>query len=301
MLDYALLDAMAAVVRTGSFEKAARQIGVTPSAISQRVKLLEERLGTGLIIRGQPCTATQAGKRLSRHVEEIGLMEQALRADLGAVLPMGRAPTIRIAVNADSLATWFLPALSGLDGLLFDLVLDDESHTAEWLRRGEVSAAVSITPGPVQGCGSRALGVQTYVATANPGFVQRWFAEGVTEAAFAMAPCLTFNIKDELQDLWIAQVLGRRVARPSHWIPSSQGFVDASLAGIGWGMNPLSLVAEHLEAGRLAELMPGQRLSLPLTWHWSRAVERGLRELTESVVRTARGRLASSSGDISRT
>jgi LysR family transcriptional regulator, chromosome initiation inhibitor len=299
MLDYALLDAMAAVIRTGSFEKAAQQIGVTPSAISQRVKLLEERLGTGLIIRGQPCTATPAGKRLSRHVEEIGLMEQTLRADLGAVVPVGRAPIIRIAVNADIMATWFMPALTGLEGRLFDLVLDDESNTAEWLRRGEVSAAVSATPGPVQSCGSRALGAQTYVATANPAFARRWFAEGVTEAAIAKAPCLTFNIKDELQDLWIAQVFGRRIARPSHWIPSSHGFVDASLAGIGWGMNPLSLVEEHLKAGRLSELMPGQPLSVPLTWHWSRAVESGLREVTESVVRTARGKLAAWSADLS--
>jgi LysR family transcriptional regulator, chromosome initiation inhibitor len=288
MLDYALLDAMAAVIRSGSFEKAAQQIGVTPSAISQRVKLLEERLGTSLIIRGQPCTATPAGTRLSRHVEEIGLMEHTLRADLGNVLPAGRAPTIRIAVNADSMATWFLPALAGLEGRLFDLVLDDESNTAEWLRRGEVSAAVSTAPGPVQGCGSRALGAQTYVATASPAFTRRWFADGIGEAAIAAAPCLTFNSKDELQDIWIAQVFGRRVARSTHWIPSSHGFVDAALAGIGWGMNPVSLVGEHLTAGRLVELMPGHPLLVPLYWHWSRAVESGLREVTESVVRTAR-------------
>lgn len=292
MLDYALLDAMAAVVRTGSFEKAARQIGVTPSAVSQRVKLLEERLGTGLIIRGQPCTATPAGKRLCRHVEEIGLMEHALRAELGDVLPAGRAPTIRIAVNADSLASWFMPALAGFDDRLFDLVLDDESNTAEWLRRGEVSAAVSTTPGPVQGCGSRALGAQIYIATASPAFMQRWFAEGVTPGAVARAPCLTYNIKDQLQDIWVAQVFGHRLTRPSHWIPSSQGFIDASLAGIGWGMNPVLLVEAHLAAGRLVEMVPGRPLEVPLYWHWSRAVESGLRQVTDSVVRTARGRLS---------
>ena len=291
MLDYALLDAMASVVRTGSFEKAAQEIGVTPSAISQRIKLLEERLGTGLIVRGQPCTATPAGRRLCRHVEEIGLMEHHLRSDLGGVVPAGKAPTLRIAVNADSLATWFLPALAGLEGRLFDLVLDDDSVTADWLRRGEVSGAVSTTPGPVQGCGSRALGVQTYVATASRGFMQRWFADGVNDDNLRLAPCLTFNVRDELQDRWILEAFGRRIARPSHWIPSSNGFVDAALTGLGWGMNPVSLVQGHLAAGRLVELLPGHPLTVPLFWHWSRIVEAPLKDVTASIVTEARKRL----------
>ncbi|MDQ0390595.1 LysR family transcriptional regulator ArgP [Labrys monachus] len=292
MLDYALMDAMARVVRTGSFDKAAREIGVTPSAISQRVKLLEERLGTSLIVRGQPCTATAAGKRLCRHVEEIGLMELSLRADLGPVIPAGRAPTIRIAVNADSLATWFVPALAGIEERLFDLVIDDESNTAEWLRRGEVSAAVSTAPGPVRGCGSRSLGAQTYIATASPAFMRRWFAGGVGEDALRAAPSITFNTSDELQDRWLAETFGQSLPRPSHWIPSSHGFVDAALAGIGWGMNPASLVEPHLAAGRLVALVPGRPLLVPLFWHWSRAVEGALKDITASIVRTARTRLA---------
>lgn len=291
MLDYALLEALAAVVRTGSFDKAAQEIGVTPSAISQRVKLLEERLGTGLVVRGQPCTATTAGKRLCRHAEEVGLMEHALRGELGGLVPPGPAPTVRIAVNADSLATWFLPALSGLEGRLFDLVLDDESNTAEWLRRGEVSAAVATAPGPFQGCGSRALGVQTYVATASPAFVRRWFSEGLSEEALRQAPCLTFDVKDALQDRWLVETFGRPISRPSHWIPSSRGFVDGALAGLGWGMNPLSLVTPHLEEGSLVAIYPGSRLLVPLYWHWSRAVEKGLQDITASIVRTARARL----------
>jgi LysR family transcriptional regulator (chromosome initiation inhibitor) len=295
MLDYALLDAMASVVRTGSFDRAAREIGVTPSAVSQRVKLLEERLGVGLIIRGQPCRATAAGKRLCRHVEEVGLMEHTLRADLGAVIPAGRTPVVRVAVNADSLATWFIPALAGIDARLFDLVIDDESNTAEWLRRGEVSAAVSTAPGPVQGCGSRALGAQIYIATASPVFMRRWFAEGVDEEALRRAPCITFNTDDELQDRWLAETFGRTIARPSHWIPSSQGFVDAALAGLGWGMNPASLVEPHLAAGRLVAMVADRPLRVPLFWHWSRAVEAALRDITASIVRTARSRLAPAS------
>lgn len=291
MLDYALLEAVAAVVRTGSFDRAAQEIGVTPSAISQRVKLLEERLGTGLIIRGQPCTATPAGKRLCRHAEEVGLMEHHLRGELGGLLGSRPAPTVRIAVNADSLATWFLPALSGLEGRLFDLVIEDESNTADWLKRGEVSAAVSIASGPFQGCGSRPLGAQIYVATASPAFMRRWFADGVTEEALGQAPCLTFNIKDTFQDRWLVETFGQPIRRPSHWVPSAGGFVDGTLVGLGWGMNPLSLVRSHLEQGTLVEMRPNSPLVVPLYWHWSRAVEKGLKDITASILRTARERL----------
>lgn len=292
MLDYALLDAMAWVVRTGSFEKAAREVGVTPSAVSQRIKLLEDRMGTVLIVRGQPCTATQTGKRLLRHVEEVDLLEHTLRSDLGPDIPLDRPPTIRIAVNADSLASWFMPALAQVDGPLFDLVIDDEGHTAEWLRRGEVSAAISTHPGPVAGCGSRALGSLAYLAVVSPGFVARWFMDGVTHHTLRHAPSLTFNTKDELQDRWLTKTFGRTTARPSHWIPSSHGFLDASLAGLGWGMNVASLAAPYVASGQLVPLVADAPLHVPLFWHWSRAVETGLRDLTASIVAEARHSLA---------
>lgn len=287
MLDYASLEAVAAVVRTGSFEKAARQLGVTPSAISQRVKLLEERLGAVLIVRGQPCTATALGTRLCRHAESVGLLEQSLEADLGRLLP-GRTPaTLRIAVNADSLATWFIEAMASVDGVLFDLVLDDQDHSADWLRRGEVSAAVTGRADPVQGCSSRSLGNMRYLATASPAFMARWFPSGADAASLAHAPCLCFNAKDALQTRWLTHVTGQLLSPPSHWLPSSNGFVDAALAGLGWGMNPEMLAAPHLASGRLVELCPGTPLDVPLYWQWSRAIETALAPLTSAVLETA--------------
>ena len=287
MLDYALLNAVAAVIRAGSFDKAAQQLHVTPSAVSQRVKLLEERLGTILVVRGQPCTATSAGRRLCRHAEEVGHLEHALRDDLGALMPAGEPSTLRIAINADSLATWFVDAMAGVDGRLFDLVLDDQDHSADWLRRGEVVAAVSSQAGPVQGCDSRPLGALRYVATASPAFVERWFPDGIDEASLRRAPTITFNAKDALQAQWVQGVLGRQIAMPTHWMPSTQAFVDATLAGIGWGMNPERLVAPHLAAGRLARLVPDRPLDVALFWHWSRIVAPALRDVTAAVVGAA--------------
>lgn len=291
MLDYALLSALAAVVRTGSFEAAARHLNVTPSAVSQRIKLLEERIGAILVVRGQPCVATEAGRRLCQHVEQVALLESSLRQSLPGLQPESRPVTLRIAVNADSLATWFIPAMAETDGFLFDLVLDDQDYSADWLRRGEVMAAVTSHGQPIQGCNCHPLGALRYVATASPGFVERWFPDGFGPESAARAPCLIFNQKDQLQSLWLRQALGAEIRPPLHWLPSTQAFVDAALAGMGWGMNPELLVREHLRAGRLVALKPSLPLEVPLFWQQSRIVGSLMQDMTEAVLRTARALL----------
>lgn len=294
MLDYPALQAVSLVVRTGSFEKAAHALNVTPSAVSQRVKQLEERLGTVLIVRGQPCTATERGEWLCRHMEQVGLLEGELMTRLPALsepgLPQQRV-TLRIAANADSLGTWFLGAVAAFTKRsphLLDIAVDDQEHTAEWLRRGRVLAAVTALDKPIQGCRVLPLGSLRYLATASPEFMARFFAEGVTLPALAQAPSLVFNQKDRLQSQWMESVLGESPGHPVHWVPSTQGFVEASLLGIGWCANPELLVREHLDAGRLRELMPGTPLDIPLFWQVNRIAADRLADLTRAVVETAR-------------
>ena len=293
MLDYPLLAAMAAVIRIGSFERAARHLHVTPSAVSQRVKLLEERLGTVLVVRGQPCTGTVAGQRLCQHVEQVALLESELRGALPGLSPADGPVTLRIAVNADSLATWFVAAMADVPGCLFDLVLDDQDHSAEWLRRGEVLAAVTASVAPVPGCNSRPLGALRYRATASPEYLRRHFPDGITADSLAAAPCLTFNRKDQLQVQWLRLALSDHESvpeptPPTHWLPSTHAFVDGALAGMGWGMNPEPLVADHLAAGRLVELVPGRPLDVPLYWQQSRIAGTALAELSRAVLRAGR-------------
>lgn len=299
MLDYPALAALAAVVQTGSFEKAAQSLGVTPSAVSQRVAHLEERMGAVLIERGTPCTATEKGGWLCRHVEHVGMLETELLGNLpGLAVPDAstRRVTLHIATNADSLATWFIAAIAGFtesSAYLLNVAIDDQDHTADWLRRGRVLAAVTGLEKPVRGCRRIALGALRYRATASPEFAARHFANGVTPAALAKAPALTFNQKDRLQTDWARAAFGKEIACPTHWLPSSHAFVDASLAGIGWGMNPAALVDEHLKAGRLVELMPGTPLDVPLYWQVTRLAGEQLSGLTKAVAEAARRSLIS--------
>ena len=269
MIDYASLRTVAAVVQAGSFEKAARLLNVTPSAVSQRVKALEERLGTALVVRASPCMPTEKGAMLCRHMETVGMLESELFSHLPSLADPhapGARVTLAVATNADSLATWFLTAISAFSRIaphLLNIAVDDQDHTAEWLQQGRVIAAVTSLEAPVAGCRRMPLGVLRYRATASPDFMERYFPRGVTAAGFSEAPVLTFNQKDRLQSRWLRQVFGQDPACPSHWLPSTHAFVEASLSGMGWGMNPESLVAEHLLAGRLVELVPETWLDVP--------------------------------------
>lgn len=225
MLDYSALSALAQVIRRGSFEGAAAALGVTQSAISQRIRGLEERMGAVLIHRGPPPVATEEGARLIAHLDRVMLLE----SQLGGAAP-DALPVIRVAVNADSLASWAMPALAAGPGLL-DLVIDDQDHAEQWLRAGQVTAAITAQPGPVPGCDSLPLGAMRYQAVASPDFIARHFADGVTPEALTRAPLLTFNSKDALQARWLAQVTGRRLSPPTHLIPSAEAFCSRDPIG----------------------------------------------------------------------
>src|SRR5690606_12067449 len=282
MFDPAQLAALAAIHRRGSFDAAAAELHVTASAISQRIKALEEATGTLLLIRGQPCRATETGLKLIRHYDEISLLARQVRAELPGPDTLGPVK-LRIAVNADSLATWVIPALAATSGLLFDLVIDDQEVSQDWLKRGEVVAAITAHPGPLQGCDTIPLGSLRYRATASPGFAARWFPDGPTPGALAHAPALVYSREDRLQHRWIEGLTGRRPAMPAHMLASSQGFVDAALAGLGWGMNPEALAGAHIAAGRLVDLAPAQPLDVALHWQFTRLAAPTLAPLTRAI------------------
>jgi LysR family transcriptional regulator (chromosome initiation inhibitor) len=294
-LDSRQLAAFAAVLREGSFDAAARVLHVTPSAVSQRIKALEERLGRVLIRRGSPCVASEAGESLQRHAQQVQLLEAQALAPFGLAAAPPAAPLpLSVAVNADSLATWFVPALAALRAqhdVVLDLHVEDQDHSGELLRQGRVLAAVSAEPAPVQGCSVQPLGRMRYLAVASPAFMSRHFPQGPSAEALARAPCSVFNQKDQLQARFLRKLSARPLAPPQHRVPSTHGFVHAALHGLGWGMNPEVLVAPLLASGELVELAPGQVLDVALYWqHWRLDAE-VLRALTAAALAAARAGL----------
>jgi LysR family transcriptional regulator (chromosome initiation inhibitor) len=262
------LAAFVAVLEEGSFESAARRLSVTPSAVSQRIKALEDRLGQVLVVRQTPCRPTPAGERLLRRVRPMQALEAEALADF---LPTqdSSARSVAIAVNDDSLQTWFLGALSRLHrqyGYLFDIRVDDQDHTLGMLRDGSVLGAVTSEAKPIQGCNVHPLGAMRYYAIASPEFAAEHFGGRIDAGTLSSAPLIVFNRKDELQWRFIRRITRARLSPPVHYLPTSTGFVEAAALGLGWCLAPESLVTPLLETKRIVILDPARWLDVPLYW-----------------------------------
>jgi LysR family transcriptional regulator (chromosome initiation inhibitor) len=210
------------------------------------------------------------------------LEDEALGAARGAL--SGQARTrVAVVVNADSLAGWFLPALTALPDVLVELHTDDEGHTAELLRAGTVMAAVTTERVAVQGCRVQRLGAMRYLPVAAPAGHLTWFAGRDPEVAFAAAPMIRFNHKDTLQHRFARTITGRDVDPPTHFVPASASFTEAIRLGLGWGVVPEGVARTDIAAGRLVELVADQYLDVPLYWQYWRLESTVLSALTEAV------------------
>jgi LysR family transcriptional regulator, chromosome initiation inhibitor len=265
-LDLGQLRALRATVDAGTLEAAARALSVTPSAISQRLKALEHATGRVLLVRSKPVRVTEPGRAVLRLARELEL----LAADTARELADAGSPVVLpVAVNADSLATWFLPALAPLrDEVLLDLHRADQDDTAALLREGSVVAAVTGSATPVPGCTSTPLGVMRYRPAAVPSFVQRWFPNGPTAVALATAPVVHFDRDDDLQRGWLRRRTRGKADPPAHHVPSTEGFVQAVLAGMGWGvLSDLQLADPTL---RSAVMLLDERATVDVPLYWQR-------------------------------
>lgn len=291
MFDYKLLAALAAVVEQGGFERAAQLLGLSQSAVSQRIKLLEARVGQPVLVRGTPPSPTEIGRRLLNHVQQVRLLERDLQGQVPALDEGGLPERLRIALNADSLATWWARAVADFCAehrVLLDLVVEDQEVGLKRMRAGEVAACVCAAERPVAGARSLALGAMRYRALASPAFIARHFPQGVEPARLARIPAIVFGPDDLLQHRYLA-ALGVEGGFAHHLCPSSEGFVRLAEAGFGWGLVPELQVRAELASGALREIIPGRPLDVPLYWHHWRSGGELLAELTRHLQRQARG------------
>lgn len=280
-----------AVVDEGTFDAAAAALHVTPSAVSQRVKALEQRTGRVLLLRTKPVRPTESGLVLVRLARQVARLERDAHAELG-LSGTGEPVRVTIAVNADSLATWFLDVLTRVPEelrLCFELRREDEDHTATLLRDGAVMAAVTSSPDPVPGCSVRALGRMRYLPVAAPEFAARYLTGAPLPDVLAEAPVIVFDRRDDFQDAFVRRLRdgdgGASALR--HHVPTSEGFAEAVAAGLGWGMVPEAQARPLLRAGRLVEPAPGQAVDVPLYWQQWRLDSPALAAVADAVAATA--------------
>lgn len=316
MLDYKLLEALAAVIDQAGFERGARALGLTQSAVSQRIKLLEARLGQPVLVRTPRLGPTPLGRRLLNHVQQVRLLEHDL---LDQIPALGESEQrLRIAINADSLATWW-PEITGRfcqeRDLLLDMLVEDQEVALKRMRDGEVAGCICATPRPVQGARSHPLGSMRYRALASPDFVRRYLMpekapspdskttsrqesktpsqqentaleipESLSHEALRRMPAIVFGRDDRLQHRLLSS-MGFDEPFPHHLCPSSEGFVRLASSGMGYGMIPEQQARYLLESGALIDIAPNHALEVPLYWHHWRHGGQTLERLTDHLLR----------------
>ncbi|GAA4266380.1 LysR family transcriptional regulator ArgP [Frondihabitans peucedani] len=298
------LETLSALVDEGTFEAAARRLHVSASAVSQRVKAMEASTGRVLVRRTTPVTLTDAGEVILRYARQVELLETDTQRALegsqdgagggSGSATGGRVSRIALAVNADSLATWFLGALSGLGdelGVVFDLHREDQVNTTRLLRAGTVMAAVTSTRDAVQGCTTEALGAMRYRAVCAPDFAARWGLRDPASSALAEAPVVLFDRDDDLQSAFVRARTGSGATGPRHYIPTSDDFARAVALGFGWGVLPEQQCAGPIAEGSLVELAPADPVDVALHWQRWNIASPTLDRITAAVRSGAAGSL----------
>ncbi|TCM68682.1 LysR family transcriptional regulator (chromosome initiation inhibitor) [Acinetobacter calcoaceticus] len=291
MLDHKQCEAFYAVAETGSFELASKQLFITSSAVTLRIQALEKALGQLLLIRGRPCILTKEGQEVLHFLQHTKLLENSLLQSLGRK-SSNRFFKISIAANADSLATWLLPALKealSKEKIALELKFDYQVQTYDLLESGAVNASLSIESVSMKGCHAVYLGSMSYVLVATPSFKKKWFGQTIRRELLCNTPVIVFNDKDHMQSDMLLNLYGLPPnSYPTHFIPSSHDFVQAIELGIGYGYAPLLMVANQLENGSLIELIPDTRKEVALFWHYWEKQSQPMQQITEGILKHAR-------------
>jgi len=289
-IDYKLLKALDAVVTEQSFDRAAERLFITQSAVSQRIKLLEKHFGEPLLIRSSPPQSSNLGRLLLGHYQRVLQLEVELNQQLDS--QSNKVQTLPLAVNADSLASWLITALSPLlqeKNVQLNLFVQDESTTWERMRSGEALACLSSKAKAISGSDSHFLGYMEYVCVASPDFIDRFFKQGVNKQSLQLAPAMSFDQNDDIHLAFLREHFQLQMGQyPCHTVRSSEAFVDITLASGAYSFNSIFNVQSHLQSGRLVDILPDYKLRVPLYWHCWQLGGELMQQLSEQVITYAR-------------
>lgn len=290
MMDYRHLEALAAVINENGFEKASKKLNITQSAVSQRIKQLEDLTGQILIIRKSPPRPTDYGKKLLKHFMLVEKLETELLNEIHENKEQ-EFLNIAIGINADSLATWFIDSCSNFletHKVTMDLRIDDQDETHIMLKNGEVLGCIGSKKLSIQGCCSTFLGNMKYRPVAAPDFNKNFFKKGFNKETIKTSPCVLFNKKDGLQAEFFKKAFQTQIIDfPRSYIPSSEKFFDFILKGHAYGMVPDLQSQSYLKTKKLIALS-NFYIEVPLYWSRWTLNSKIIKTITDSILKESK-------------
>lgn len=294
--DYKLLAALAEIISLQSFELAANKLFISQSAISQRIKNLEEFIGQPVLIRSQPIELTAAGEQLVNHFKKVKQLENELTPILSPDKPL-KPLKVSLAVNADSIATWFIKAITPvLQSHLIELnlMIEHEERTLDKLRTGEAIGAVSVIEKPLKGYRAFKLGKMEYCLVANQHFRDKYFSKGVNIQTLKMAPAISYDHKDDMHVRYIAKHFHLAASEYyCHSVRSSEAFVELAKQGVAYCLLPKLQIINELASGELINISPEHELIETLYWHSWVLVKGVNKKISQQIVKVAQQTLVS--------
>ena len=294
-MDYRGIEALYTVLETQSFEAAAKKLYITQSAVSQRIKGLETRYGEPVLIRMLPYSPTKLGEVLIGHFKQICLLEEDLEQQLGTATEV---PHISIALNRDSLETWFLDLTQETDifeQVKLEVIADDQELTLDYLKHGLVSACLSTSGREILGGQVRFLGEMEYVLVASPAFVEKYFSKGKFKECLQKAPAIKFDKNDKLHERYLEKffhINGKEL--PYQIMPSVRGFKQLAVLGYGYGLIPTIDIVHELKTKQLLVLQADKIWKIPLYWHYWAVQSKLYQQLNAKIIQYVTNKLKKS-------
>lgn len=289
-MDYEAIKTLESVIRNQNFERAAKELFITQSAVSQRVNQLEVEYGQRLLIRELPYRATGLGETILSHYRKVISLEQSL--DLNPAFESATKPIVKISMNVDSLEIWFMKVLQNPDIaklINLQITVDDEKYTLNYLKSGRVDLSIGTIKTPVSNHDCLHLGSMTYALVASPEFKKKYFPKKVSEADFTKIPALIFNERDDLQSAYLKQHFQFSGSYPTTSIPSTAGSKAAIISGFGYGLQPIMDIQKELKSKALVLVAADKTFKRELYLHHWNYQSESLKKLIHSIQTAAKG------------
>lgn len=292
MLDYRGIEALYMVQALQSFEAAAKKLHVTQSAISQRIKGLETYYGEPVLIRILPYKPTRLGEYLISHFQRLCLLEESLEQQLGYT---SIRPRVSIALNRDSLETWFLDLIedtSIFNDITVEIIADDQELTIDYLKKGLVSACLSTSEKEIIGGNVAFLGNMEYLLVASPAFIKSHFSGKDQKKCLLNAQAIKFDKNDKLHERYLEKFFGLNGENMHfHIVPSVRGFKKYALLGYGYGLIPKLDILEELKNKKLIQLHVDKVWNIPLYWHYWDIESKFYKKFNTDIIRHVKNKL----------